>query len=275
MKNTVAAVAIAALVGFSSFMLSSNVPAANAATKYCNAASAKANLKAKDGNGNYTLGVEHALRTWNMNKVDVKNTSSDCIYKLGIASYKAFEHYTVSVKSQKLYRYASIDLKPGYTWTYTVAVPDCTYQVDFYQGSVLENFKNATYTSQGRFLDGWYFPGDASQQGKLPVCKEKPTPTPTKPTPTPTKPTPTPTKPTPTPTKPTPTPTPTQPTPTPTKPTPTPTAEVPTPTPTVAGVSTTPTPPPPAELPSTGPGAAVAVSLMTIIGGMIAKKRWF
>src|SRR5690606_34519532 len=118
-------------------------------------------------------------------------------------------------------------------------------------------------SGQGRFLDGWYFPGNDEQKGKLPTCvKVTPTPTP-KPTPTPTP-------------APTPTPTPKV------TPTPTPTPEV-TPTPCPSGTvrdgdncgevaAATPTPEPPVELPSTGPGAAIVVSLIGLVGGLLGKK---
>ena len=222
-------------------------------------------------------GTDQFLTTYHMNKVTIKNTSSNCIYKVGIASYKAYEHYTVNVFSQTYFASKTYDLKPGETWTHTIPVPQCTYQTDVYWGNTLKEFTrpNGTYSGQGRLLDAWYFPGTNEQKDDLPVCvKHTPTPSPT-PTPTPT-------------VTPTPTPSP-SPTPTPkVTPTPTPTPKVtPTPCPSgtmrdgdkcgevaAAAATPTPTPEPPTELPSTGPGVAVVVSLLGMVGGLIGKKYY-
>ena len=45
-------------------------------------------------------GTDQFLTGYYMNKVTIKNTSSNCAYKVGVASYKAYEHYTVNVFSQ-------------------------------------------------------------------------------------------------------------------------------------------------------------------------------
>lgn len=199
------------------------------------------------------------LVTETMNTVQMVNTSKTCAYKVGIASYKAYEHYTKSVYSQTYYGSKTIILQPGQSWIYTVRVPSCAYQVDVYFGNTLKSFPNyaGTYTGQGRLLDAWFYP-DKTNKVQLPMCKKvvvTPTPTPSvTPTVTPT---------------PTPTPTPTVTT-TPT-PTPTPTAS-PTPTPEVLGATPTPTPEVPTELPSTGPGAVVAIAMSSIVLGLLGKK---
>lgn len=229
-----------------------------------------------DWNGGPTMLNGHKPDT-----IYIKNNSKTCAYKVGIASYKAYEPWIEgklsSTYSQTYLASMTKILKPGEKWSFTIKIPSCTFQTDVYWGDTLAWFgKNHTYGERGRFLDGWYYPGNQQQRDqKRPFCiKPTVTPTPTPlpsltPTPTPT-PTPKPSltpSPTPTPSvTPTPTPTPSvtpSPTPTPDN-TPTPT---PTPTPEVLGATPVPT-----ELPSTGPGEAVLIALGSIVIGLIGKK---
>lgn len=208
------------------------------------------------------------LNGYYQNTVKIKNNSNDCSYKVGIASYKAYEDYRINVFSQTHYMSKTVILKPNSTWEYTIVIPSCTYQTDVYWGDTIYQFTKptGTYSGQGRFLDGWYFPGNQQQRDEKWLDCVKPTPTPT-PTPTPVV---------------TPTPTPeVTPTPTPeVTPTPTPTPEVtptpePTPTPTPEVLSATPTPAPVTELPSTGPGAAFVLAMNGIVFALIGKKLVF
>ncbi len=124
-------------------------------------------------------GTDTYLVSYYMNTIQIKNTSSTCAYKVGIASYKAYQDYRINVFSQTYFASRTKVLQPGEKWTYTVKIPNCTYQTDVYWGDTLTQFRppNHTYSGQGRFLDGWYFPGNNEQRGKLPVC-QKPSKTP-------------------------------------------------------------------------------------------------
>ncbi len=267
-----------AVSGLSAVTQPAVVEAAN-----CDLASARIYLK--DFNGNKTTGPNYVLTGAKMDTVKITNTSTNCTYPIGVASYKAYENYQVSVKTQQYYDSKIVSIGPGQSWIHTVKTPTCAYQVDVFYGNLLKGFKSTTYSGEKRLLDAYFFPDGHK---KVDYCKVAPTPTPTpKPTATPTvKPTATPTvKPTVTPTvkptvKPTATPT-AKPTATPTvKPTATPTPSttptpvVPTPTPIA-----TPTPEPtvaPEVLPATGPGAAVALTLIGMTAGLIGhKSRWF
>lgn len=126
--------------------------------------------------------TDQMLVNYEMNKVQMKNTSTTCAYKVGIASYKAYEPLNLndlsSTYSQTYYAGTTKIIQPGESWTYTVSIPACTYQVDVFTGDIIKQFsKGNTYGEQGRFLDGWYFPGNKEQQGKLPTCtKDTPKP---------------------------------------------------------------------------------------------------
>ncbi|MBI4080548.1 MAG: hypothetical protein HY430_02140 [Candidatus Levybacteria bacterium] len=188
---------------------------------------------------------------------------------VGMASYKAYITYPIPYPScepkdcpdkydwiwtQTMYSGVTTQLAAGKTVYFEVSLPNCAWQTDVFEGSIIPSFLPPTqfYSGLKKYLDGYFH--------IVPVCKPvAPTPTPTKtPTKTPTgtqAPTNTPTKtPTNTPTR-TPTLTPTcllpegciSPTLTPTR-TPTPTAtRTPTPSPTLTPSPTpskTPTPTP-------------------------------
>jgi hypothetical protein len=144
---------------------------------------------------------------------------------VGMASYKAYYPYPDPYPSctpeecpkeynwiwtQTIFSAVSYELPPGKTVYFEVTLPDCAWQTDVFEGSILPSFTPGNYYSGiKKYIDGYYH--------IIPVCQPvipSPTPTPTL-TPLPT-PTPTPTS-TPTPTPPiggppptdTPTPTPT------------------------------------------------------------------
>ena len=155
----------------------------------------------------------------------VTNTGSTT-RKVGMASYKAYQPYPNPyptctpaecpdkfdwIWTQEIYGGVTYSLDPGKTVYFEVAVPDCAWQTDVFEGDIFTTFAppDKFYSGKKVYLDGYYH--------IIPVCvpaTPTPTPSPTR-TPTPTNtPTPTPTK-TPTPTltptnTPSPTPTPTE-----------------------------------------------------------------
>lgn len=126
--------------------------------------------------------------------------------KVGMASYKAYNMYPDPYPSdcpptdasctskynwiwtQTLYSFVTSDLAPGKTLYFEVAVPECAWQTDVFEGSVYPSFTPTTrfYSGENRFIDGYY-------NTKLSVCEPViPSPTPTN-TPSPSTPTKTPT----------------------------------------------------------------------------------
>ena len=66
----------------------------------------------------------HGLTGFYMNTAKITNTSKDCAYKVTLASYKAYEHYTKNVDSQTLFAYKQTVIQPGKTWTQTIPRTD-------------------------------------------------------------------------------------------------------------------------------------------------------
>lgn len=267
MNKVIASVILSAGFIFSSALVAQSSHTVEASGEKCHGNPSLSVFEDQWGNRANNQGNFHGLTGIKMDTAHIIN-KSNCPYTVGIASYKAYapyedgKNYDKWMFTQTLYDYKTTTLKPGQTFKHTVKVPDCMYQVDIFFGRVKSSFPNleSSYGKQGRLIDAYFYPGTKNDT-QLPACtKSTPTPTP-KPTPTPTP-------------KPTHTPT----------PTPTPKVKVtPTPCPSgtvrdgdrcgeVAAATPTPTPTPPSELPSTGPGLAVVVSLLGMVGGLLGKK---
>lgn len=135
----------------------------------CTLATAKRDLQ--DYYGANVTGANQVLGGFYMNQVKIRNTSKNCTYPVGVGSYKAYEFYTISVKTQEYFAHEQVNLAPGRTWETTIKIPDCNYQVDVYYGNVLWDFKTTTYSGEGRLLDAWFFPGDQAQRDtNRPYC---------------------------------------------------------------------------------------------------------
>lgn len=110
----------------------------------------------------------------------VTNNTSDKTFTVGMASYKAYQPYPDPYPSctpeecpdqyEWIWTQSYVDgvtatLKPGQTVYFEVTVPTCAWQVDIFEGSILESFSKPSsyYTGQHRFVDGYY-------NTKLDVC---------------------------------------------------------------------------------------------------------
>lgn len=114
-------------------------------------------------------------------KSKIINTSDNCSYQVGVASFKIFNKQTGH--PQELYDVKYGVVKKNDTLTLNIQVPNCAYQFDTFVGKIGDR-QGIDHVNDGRRVMD------------KPECKEnKPTPKPTKtPTPTPTSnPTPTPT----------------------------------------------------------------------------------
>ena len=108
----------------------------------------------------------------------VANSSENCIYKVGLASYKMFDS---DIDHQILFDSRTATIEPGRSLTLQVAVPDCAYQIDLFQGEVLSSLSGGVRYGSRLITSRVVF-------DPPPFC-EAPTPTPTPtvtPTPTPT-----------------------------------------------------------------------------------------
>jgi hypothetical protein len=68
---------------------------------------------------------------------EVTNTSADCTYAVGLASYRMIDN---NLSHQQLFSSQTALLGPGETVTLTVALPDCAYQLDLFYGPLIEQF---------------------------------------------------------------------------------------------------------------------------------------
>jgi hypothetical protein len=224
-------------------------------------------------------------------KVDVTNktatftnNTTNCTYQVTVAAYKVFtlngkaysdshngtkEDPAIPVDqnwfyTQELFNYASGTIGPKASTKLNFTLPNCAYQLDVAEGPVVTKFYPGGENYHGGDGSFRLIPSDHNWfNTDMPLCtKTAPTPTPTvTPTVTPT------IQPTVVPTV-TPTVVPSV------SPTVAPTATpTPSPTPTVLGATPTPTPTPPAQLPSTGPGAAITLSLIGMVGALLGKKH--
>jgi hypothetical protein len=77
---------------------------------------------------------EHLLAS---NTAEVTNTSADCIYAIGLASYRMLDN---NLSHQQLFSWQTALLGPGETRTFRVALPGCDYQLDLFYGRLIETF---------------------------------------------------------------------------------------------------------------------------------------
>ena len=73
--------------------------------------------------------------------------------EVSLASYRAPGPTSANLTQQQIHAYSTGHVGPG-TYTETVLVPDCYFQIDFVRGAPLMQFTSTTtYTRQGRLLD--------------------------------------------------------------------------------------------------------------------------
>jgi hypothetical protein len=68
---------------------------------------------------------------------EVTNTSADCTYAVGLASYRMLDN---NLSHQQLFSSQTALLGPGETRTFTVELPGCAYQLDLFYGPLIETF---------------------------------------------------------------------------------------------------------------------------------------
>jgi hypothetical protein len=68
---------------------------------------------------------------------EVTNTSADCTYAVGLASYRMIDD---NLSHQQLFSSQTALLGPGETRTFTVELPGCAYQLDLFYGPLIETF---------------------------------------------------------------------------------------------------------------------------------------
>jgi len=71
------------------------------------------------------------------NTAEVTNTSTQCTYPVGIASYTMFDN---NLSHQQLFSWQTALLGPGQTQIFVVALPECAYQLDVFYGALIEHF---------------------------------------------------------------------------------------------------------------------------------------
>ncbi len=67
----------------------------------------------------------------------VTNTSQTCSFQVGLASYKMFD---LNIDNQVLFSSQTVTINPGQTLNLQVNVPDCAFQIDLFQGSLITSF---------------------------------------------------------------------------------------------------------------------------------------
>lgn len=85
----------------------------------------------------------------------IVNLSQTCAYEVGIASYQKFD---AIVDHQSLFAYNDTVIQPGQTLELSVAIPECSAQVDLYYGRHLESLYNQRYGE--RLLDARHINGN-------------------------------------------------------------------------------------------------------------------
>lgn len=103
----------------------------------------------------------------------ITNTTTDKTFTVGIASYKAYQAYPNPypncnlsacpdqhewVYSQTYNDGTTAPLAPGQTVYLQVNVPACSWQVDIFEGQIIQQFTkpNGHYEGQSRLIDGYY-----------------------------------------------------------------------------------------------------------------------
>src|SRR5688572_21564776 len=110
-----------------------------------------------------------------------KNTSKDCTYEVGMASYRKFDNV---IDHQQIFDWEAAKIKPGRTITLKIRLPNCATQVDIFYGPVLMSLNGQRYGSRlfaARHLGGNNFcqqSGPATATAKPPTATAKPTSTP-------------------------------------------------------------------------------------------------
>ena len=72
----------------------------------------------------------------------IKNRSTSCSYKVGIASYRKVD---ATVNNQQIFDWKTTTIGPNRTIYLTVAVPNCAAQVDVFRGDVLLSLNGVRY----------------------------------------------------------------------------------------------------------------------------------
>lgn len=108
---------------------------------------------------------------YNDGTANVKNDSDKCSYDVGLASYKIHKG---GREAQELFDQDHGRVKPHDNVRLNVRVPNCDFQLDVFQGDVIEHFdqgKDRTYHGKDRFIDG-------GTRNKKSCDTEKPSPKP-------------------------------------------------------------------------------------------------
>lgn len=71
------------------------------------------------------------------NTAEVTNSSTQCTYPVGVASYTMFDN---NLSHQQLFSSQTALLGPGQVQTFVVALPECAYQLDVFYGALIERF---------------------------------------------------------------------------------------------------------------------------------------
>jgi hypothetical protein len=94
--------------------------------------------------------IDYRSEGWTTASATYKNNSTDCTYKVGIASYKTFG--SGQILNQELFDSKTHQLAPGQSITLHITLPSCTAQIDVFAGDVLTP---PTYQGDKLFYGPW------------------------------------------------------------------------------------------------------------------------